>query len=128
MNSNDSNSETDNTSENTDIQMIMSQCDIGLQQAIELYTAFNGDVVSIIAQHLNPVYKETQKNNKKKEPLQMKFDAMRNIANQKDAMFVQYLDAQKQPAHSVEQQSMQPETPPEPSSNNVVVEEEPPTK
>ena len=94
------------SAENTHIQMIMSQCKIDLQQAIELYTKFNGDVVGIIAHQLDPSYKEPHTKNDKKTELQRKFDTIRNIANQKDSMFTQYLNAQKQST----QTTQQPET------------------
>ena len=107
----------ENNSQNSDIQMIMTQCNITMQKAVELYAKHNHDVVSVIAEHINPSYKQTSKcyiQKNKKTELQKKFDAMRKISAKKDLMFKDYLNAQKQ--SSKQQQSSNETTQQQPST------------
>ena len=120
------------TGENMDIQMIMAQCNISMQKAVELYAKHNHDVVSVIAEHINPSYKNTSKcyaQKNKKTELQKKFDAMRNISAKKDLIFKDYLNAQKQssqqqqPSNETTQTQQHSSTPHDASSPEPVIED-----
>jgi hypothetical protein len=103
LNTDTTNTDTTNTNtdgdttgcNNPDIQVIMSQCNLELQEAVELYATHNGNVVSVISHQIDPFLKQ-KKGPVAKTELQKQFDSMRHIANQKDAMFTDFLNAQKQ--------------------------------
>lgn len=78
-----------------DIQMIMSQCNIEMQEAVELYAQYKCNVVNVIAHFLKPNFVNKYENNKTQSTLQQKYNNIRNIANIKDAAFRHYLDSQK---------------------------------
>ena len=58
LNTDTTNTDTTNTNTNPDIQVIMSQCNLELQEAVELYATHNGNVVSVISHQIDPFLKQ----------------------------------------------------------------------
>ena len=80
-----------------DIHAIQSQCGVSLEQAVELYTQANHDVVQAISFFLDPSLMEKQKRLKPTSKTQHALNHLRVIANEKDKIFSAFLSQNKPP-------------------------------